>query len=58
MGKPPALARRGIEDVSAIAGIPGSFYVPAWHPLNPDPLPAIAELAESQKLFGTYANVK
>jgi hypothetical protein len=43
------IAARGIEDVSAIAGVPGPFYVPAWHPLNPDLLPTIAELAESEK---------
>ena len=43
------IAARGIEDVSAMAGVPGPFYVPAWHPLNPDLLPAIAELAKSQK---------
>ncbi len=45
----PGRAARGIEDVSAIVGVPGPFYVTAWHPLNPDVLPAIAELAESQK---------
>jgi len=49
LGKTKKITERGIEDVSAIAGVPGPFYVPAWHPLNPDLLPAIAELAESQK---------
>lgn len=40
---------RQIEDVSSIAGVPGPYFVPAWHPLNEEVLPAIQQLTESQK---------
>jgi hypothetical protein len=40
---------RGIEDVSAIAGVPGPLFTTAWRPFNRDLLQTIVELASSQE---------
>jgi hypothetical protein len=43
------IAARGIKDMSELAGVPGPLFVPVWHPLNPNLLRPIAQLAQSQK---------
>ena len=40
----------GVPDLSRMQAISGPAFVSAWHPLNLDLLPEIAELAESQKV--------